>query len=82
MIYSEFLEKAVNVHGTKYEYLEESYTNLSIEYMCKSHGKMEQKVKRHLLGKGCIKCSYENRSKPNRLSKDQFVANAKEIHRT
>lgn len=75
------LTEAKAIHNGKYEYLEDNLTDKTIEYVCPTHGVMVQNVKRHLQGFGCVKCSYAKRSKPNKLTKTQFVEKAIELHR-
>lgn len=59
----EFLERAVKVHGDKYDYSQvECYGWLKkIEINCKVHGKFLQNMGDHLQGKGCKKCGTENK---------------------
>lgn len=56
---SEFIEKAINVHGTKYDYslvkYTDSYTKVSI--ICPVHGVFKQKPANHLHGSKCPRCS-------------------------
>ena len=55
---SEFIEKAIKVHGNKYEYSCSEYINskLPIKINCKIHGEFLQIPQNHWAGKGCIKC--------------------------
>ena len=55
-----FIEKAVAVHGDKYDYSKISYVNSTtpVEIVCKKHGSsFWQDPANHLQGKGCPICS-------------------------
>ena len=55
----QFIDKAREVHGDKYDYSKVSYTNNHTEVciICKEHGEFWQKPNHHLRGQGCPKCS-------------------------
>ena len=57
----EFVEKAVAVHGDRYEYSDVVYKHHGkhITITCKKHGKFEQTPRMHLKGQGCCQCGYE-----------------------
>lgn len=83
--HSQFIKRAEEIHGTKYD-----YSNLpkylgsvdKIELYCKIHSKIFfQRITNHLNGQsGCKECSLSSK-KINRLSKDEFVKNAIKIHK-
>ena len=54
----EFIEKAIKVHGDKYNYLFIDYKNnrTKVKIKCAIHGIFEQSPEHHLEGKGCCKC--------------------------
>lgn len=56
--FEEFVEKARNIHGDKYEYVEASYTKMAdkVTIICPIHGEFEQRAQRHTDGQGCPKC--------------------------
>ena len=60
-----FIEKAIGVHGDRYDYSKVEYVNCSssIIIICGSHGEFEQKPTKHLLGRGCRRCGNENKEK-------------------
>lgn len=62
----EFIAKALNVHGTKYDYSKFKYINCVTEgiIICKKHGDFLQKPAYHIQGNGCSKCS-ESRGEHN-----------------
>ena len=54
----EFIEKAVKIHGNRYDYSKLNYINgrSKIEIICPLHGSFFQRAKSHLYGSGCPKC--------------------------
>ena len=73
----EWVEKAIEVHGDKYDYSETEYINANtkVTIICKEHGKFEQTASSHLTGRECIKCS--NNNSP---STKEWVEKAIEVH--
>ena len=55
----EFIEKAIEKHGDKYDYSNVDYINAKtkVEIICKIHGKFLQNPDSHLRGQNCPKCS-------------------------
>lgn len=64
----EFVEKAVKIHGDKYDYSLVEYIKslLKVRIICKKHGKFLQSPKDHLRGSGCKKCGLISRSEKRR----------------
>lgn len=56
---SEFVNRAVSVHGSKYNYCDVNYAHSksSVDIICHKHGRFTQKPNYHLLGNGCPKCA-------------------------
>lgn len=56
--------RANEVHNNRYNYSKLKYINGASKVIitCKKHGDFEQDASTHLKGKGCIKCSYEDKS--------------------
>lgn len=56
----QFLEKAKQVHGDKYNYSEATYikANQRIKVICYSHGEWYPSANTHLMGYGCPKCGH------------------------
>ena len=79
---SDFIKKARNVHGDKYDYSLVNYLNNStlVDIVCKKHGIFTQIPKNHLRGKGCKQCGYDVRKEKFSFTKDEFIKKAKEIH--
>jgi hypothetical protein len=54
----EFIEKAIEKHGNKYDYSNLKYINdkTKVKIICPNHGEFEQKPSNHLMGQGCPIC--------------------------
>jgi hypothetical protein len=63
----QFIEKARNVHGDRYDYSKSEYTKScnKITIICKIHGSFQQNANNHLRGFICNKCADINRIKTN-----------------
>lgn len=59
----EFIEKARQVHGNKYDYSEVEYicANKKVKIICPEHGVFWQIPNGHLHGRGCSKCANHSR---------------------
>jgi len=75
---NEFIQKAVKIHGYKYDYSLVEYINdkTKVKITCKEHGVFEQTPNNHLYKKGCKRCFVKSRSYDKKI----FVEKAKEIH--
>lgn len=73
----EFIKKAIEIHGNKYDYSKSEYANsrTKIIITCLMHGDFEQSSSKHLSGQGCAKCSgHYKRTTTN------FINDAIQIH--
>lgn len=80
---SEFLIKAKNVHGEKYNYdkIFYLYEEEKITIVCNAHKvEFRQNVHKHLDGQGCPECSNKTRGNKSRSTKVDFVKKALSIH--
>ena len=77
-----FIEKAIKIHGDKYDYSKVNYTNCDtkIIIICKIHGEFLQIPAKHLSKSGCNECSYIQRGDLCRLTKEEFIEKAQKIH--
>jgi very-short-patch-repair endonuclease len=81
---NEFIEKAIKIHGNKYDYSKVIYINsktpvIIICNVCNSE--FEQIRNTHLTGNGgCKKCSKINFIKNRSFTKEIFIERAKKIH--
>lgn len=64
MAKEEFIKKAKEIHGDKYDYSKAEYVNNStnISIICPNHGIFQQNPKNHLNGFGCKKCTLEKKA--------------------
>ena len=77
-----FVQKAMNVHGIKYDYSKVVYVNCKKKVIigCKTCGReFLQTPSDHLKG-GCLKCASDERGTRCRLSTDEFIRKAKAVH--
>jgi hypothetical protein len=80
---SDFIRLAKAVHHNRYDYSKVEYVNnrTKVCIICPEHGEFYQKPSNHLRGNGCPKCANYNRGSKKRLSKDDFIKKANEVHR-
>lgn len=77
----QFIERAREVHGNKYDYSKVEYIDNKIKVciICPKHGEFWQIPNSHLKGCGCFQCGVENSAKGHLSNKDEFVKKAKKI---
>lgn len=83
---STFIDKAISLYGEgSFDYSKVNYTNRDglVDLHCNTHNiDFTQTPRRHLKGQtGCPKCSTEARSKSARLTIEEFVERATELHK-
>ena len=73
-----FIEKAIAVHGEKYNYSKVEYidSRTPVKIICPVHGEFLQIPTNHLFGYGCKKCMYGNKRK----NKETFIEQAQKIY--
>ena len=73
----EFIAKAKQVHGDRYDYSKSKYINMhsKVCIICPEHGEFWQTPGNHLSGSGCPKCFGKTRK-----TTDEFVAEARKKH--
>ena len=78
--FDEFVRRAIEAHGDKYSYHEETYTNISSKTIitCKNHGDFEQYAIVHVNGSGCPYCADELVGASLMLNTDIFKQRVKE----
>lgn len=78
----EFIERAIALHGDTYDYSKVEYINsrTKVLIICRIHGAFKQKAGGHLCGDGCHKCGHLRRTELAKLSKEEFIRKAREIH--
>ena len=77
-----FIKKANIIHNNKYDYSKVVYVNnkTPVVIICPEHGEFTQRPDNHLHGAGCFRCGVELRGINQRLSTENFITRAKEIH--
>lgn len=80
--YDDFIRKAGEVHGDKYDYhLVEYSTNLTpVTIHCKLHGNFKMTPKMHIRGQGCSLCGRIRQISKASSNKDEFVIKSREVH--
>lgn len=73
----DFIEKAITVHGDRYDYNLDSYStkDKKMEIICKSHGVFLQSPEKHLAGRNCPKCTGHFR-----VDSLEFLTRAYNVH--
>ena len=73
----EFINKAKQIHGDKYDYSKVEYINnqTKVCIICPKHGEFWQIPSSHLIGIGCPKCSGTKK-----LTTEEFISKAKQVH--
>lgn len=78
-----FIEKAREVHGDKYNYSKVVYINKKtpVCIICPEHGEFWQTPNSHIYNKnGCRLCSKEKLSNERKMSNEDWIKKAREIH--
>lgn len=78
----EFVERAAQVHGGKYDYSKAVYVNASTKVciICPIHGEFWQIAGDHLNGRGCKACGYSELSKKRGKGRDTFIEESRRMH--
>lgn len=78
----DFVKKAKEKHGTKYDYSKSVYLGCEkkMEIICPIHGTFWQEPNNHLRGGGCRSCGYQDHANKTMLGLKAFVERANEIH--
>jgi len=74
----EFIQKAIDTHGDKYDYSKVEYLNCdkNVIIVCKYHGDFCQTPYNHLKGSGCNDCSIKKNSQSRRSNTQEFIKKA------
>ena len=79
----EFVERAQQVHGDRYDYSKVEYTfsKNKVCIVCPDHGEFWQISNSHLAGRGCSKCGFaKSKSVLKTKTTEQFIKDAKKAH--
>ena len=74
----EFIQKAQEVHGNKYDYSQTVYNGMKskLKIICPKHGEFWQVAYDHLRGFKCEKCKFET----NTSNTESFIKKARGVH--
>jgi rubrerythrin/very-short-patch-repair endonuclease len=78
-----FIEKAVKIHGNRYDYSKIDYKgyNVHVCIICLEHGEFWQRPARHLTSEAdCPKCAKIQHALDAFLTQEEFIESAKEVH--
>ena len=78
----EFIEQAIAVHSEKYDYSKVDYLGDKVKVciICSEHGEFWMTPHNHIRGQGCPKCGAIKARDSQKLTKDEFIRRAKEVH--
>lgn len=72
---SDLIKKFREVHGDYYDYSKvvlEGTVNKKVTIICSEHGEFVQRIKEHIIGRGCWKCSHRWKDKTKLLEMNQL----------
>ena len=71
----EFIERAIVIHGTKYDYSKTVYKDRhsKVTIICKLHGEFSQDAKSHTNGYGCRECGLIKQGENRKLTTEDFI---------
>lgn len=77
-----FIQKAILVHGQKYDYSQTTYTKSrqKTNIICPQHGTFKQTANDHLSGNGCPTCGHGLGGYQGRLIQEEFIERASNMH--
>ena len=78
----QFIEKAMAVHGDKYDYSKVEYKNssLKVTIVCPEHGEFFQSPNTHIMNHGCPLCGLKSRFLKITKSTEKFIEDAIKVH--
>lgn len=82
---AQFIERAKEVHGDKYDYSKVVYVNsdTKVSITCSEHGEFYQTPHSHRKGSGCVKCANQAKKgtiSPRLLTQDVVIARFRATH--
>ena len=78
----EFISRAMEIHGNKYDYTKVVYVNkhTPVCIICPEHGEFWQSPNNHLAGNGCRKCWLVRNLTTKLSNTSEFVAKSIKVH--
>lgn len=76
---SEFIQKAQEIHGNRYDYslVEYETSHINVDIICKKHGVFQQSPCNHLKGGGCSLC---NKVEARRFNVSTLIERGRQVH--
>lgn len=76
---TDFIKKAEEIHGDRYDYSTVDYVNANtnVKIVCRKHGEFEQSPSNHLRGAGCKLC---RKVDDRRMPLSEFMEKAEAVH--
>lgn len=80
---SKFVEKAIGIHGDKYDYSKVEYAGSKVKVciICPEHGEFMQRPDHHLSGHGCPPCGIREQQNSRTKTNETFIKDATEKHK-
>lgn len=80
--FNEFIKRAKEVHGDKYDYSLVEYKKITdkVRIICPIHGEFIMEARAHYRGQGCPKCGNIKKGLSHRYTTEKFINKAREIH--
>ena len=78
----EFIKKAHETHGDKYDYSKVEYVNARTKVciICPEHGEFYITPGNFLFGQGCRLCGIKEKSEKRKLTNEEFILRARQVH--
>ena len=78
----DFINKAKQAHGDKYDYSQSVYINSKtpIKIICPIHGEFMQVPTIHVQGHGCMLCGFDRMKESITSNTEEFIKKARKIH--
>jgi very-short-patch-repair endonuclease len=78
----EFIERAIEKHGDKYDYSKCNYISIDdkLTIICKKHGEFNQVAYSHINGQGCPTCGIIQRANIRKSNTKEFIEKSIKIH--
>jgi very-short-patch-repair endonuclease len=82
MTSNDFIKKAKEIHGNKYDYSKVEFVNTKTKVciICPKHGEFWQIPYSHLKGFGCCKCGHERTNASKFSNSFDFIKKARKVH--
>ena len=78
----EFVNRAIKVHGNKYDYSKVVYINsyTKVIIICPIHGEFEQTPYGHMKSTGCLECGRKKANNSHRMNQEDYIKKVNIVH--